>query len=219
MEFANRIFVVIGQQVLELVKMSKLIEKSSEDEIRSFEYQCPDSEQCGVPVYPALPEKEKGGRQKAPRAYFRAGKAQPHKDCCRRDGVCMPPPSDVKPTTPPLGDGSSKGPGLVQNAGVTTEIGDIPRRFVEGETRGDPPGDDGDHPNYPPGGDPRWTSGVDDGGNSKKRVSETGTRHVIDLVRVYETYSRERLESEPLDISRCPGRMYREVAQQNRTGR
>ncbi len=211
MEYANRIAISGGKRVLELVKMTDLV-KEDWDEIRSSEYQCPDTERCAVSVFPALPEKVKTNRRKAPRPYFRAGRKNPHTDNCRRDGVCVAS-SEVSRSAGTLQNVENRdsvGKDDARPAIVVSKTGDIPHRFLESrEKRDNPLGDNGESSDLSPGLNRPWSGqGGNEDGNWKRHVSETAVRHVVDLVKVYESHPKEFLQNEPLRILGCPGKTY-----------
>lgn len=100
----------------QLVSISEM-QNHGENLARSYSYRCPDK-RCAVLMCPAFPQKEKHGRKKNPRPYFRASRDS-HKEGCQGDGAGIragtASRSESKPTTSDV---------------VGRQI-DYPTRFVE----------------------------------------------------------------------------------------
>lgn len=193
MEYAIRI---ISPDQGVLVSITQMLELG-EDETRNSDYICPD-ENCGVPVFPAIPEKEKPGRIFAPRPYFRAGKAHPHIPGCLGDsGVQVEEtktPTDKKKIVKTTSD---------------AVLSDHPVRFDERRPSVD---GDGGNGGVGDGGPPTTRGGRGSGeGGGRQHTSKRSTRQVCELVRAYEATLHAEHAGMSLSIQKCPARNFEEA--------
>lgn len=192
MEYALRIISPDQEVLVSITQMLAL----GEDETRGSEYRCP-SGNCGVPIFPAIPEREKEGRVFAPRPYFRAGQSNPHLPGCLGDGAVQADDAGVL---------------TIKTRTVTTisdaTLADQPVRFNERRQSGTDAGGEsvtGDD------GAPTTRGGRSDGkSGGQSHISERSTGQVGELARVYEAFPNERAHLR-IKIQGCPAKTYAEA--------
>lgn len=192
MEYALRA-IPPDQEVL--VSITQMLELG-EDVTRDNDYRCP-GDNCGVPLFPAIPEREKEGRVFAPRPYFRAGQSHPHVPGCLGDGAVrvdeVGVPTDRSKIVTPTSD---------------AVLADYPVRFNERRRSSN-----GGEVTDTVGGDGTPTTrggrtGGESGGGT--RPSERSTSQLSELVRIYEAFPAD-LSQLPLRIQECPARNFAEA--------